>query len=127
MDKIIDGEHIILITIEMNIEQIILEMHKIIEVRILEVDTEETKEMISLEEVGGGLGIDNIQIISEGMTKVVVGLDQVQEPVQIGLELHAKNGGGDMIISLRNVQFHRYKKNQSRYDRCIIWTKNKQH
>ena len=49
-----------------------------------------------------GLGIDNIQIILDEMPEVV-GLDQVQELVQIEIELHAINAE-NMIILLRTVQ-----------------------
>ena len=82
--------------------------------------------MIILEEVGVGLETDNIQIISEGMTEVVVGLDQVQETVLIEIELDAI-AVGNMIILLRTVQFCRKKKNQSKYNKCILWMKSKQH
>ena len=60
--------------------------------------------MIILEEVGIGLGTDNIQIISEGMTEAVVGLDQVKLLVLIDIELDALNVG-NMIILLRTVNF----------------------
>ena len=78
MDKIIEEDCIMLITIEMIIEEMISEMCKIIEVKILEMDTEGIIETIILEEAGVGLGTDNIQIISGGMIVVVVGLDQVK-------------------------------------------------
>ena len=86
MDKIIEEDHIMLITIEMIIEEIISEIHKITEIKILKVDTEGIIEIIILEEVGVGLETDNIQVISEGMIEVVVGLDQVQELVLIEIE-----------------------------------------
>ena len=71
------------------------------------MDTEGTIETIILEEAEVGLGIDNIQIISEGMTEVVVvGLDQVQEPALIDIELDPISVG-NMIISLRTVQLCR--------------------
>ena len=60
--------------------------------------------MIILEEVELGLGTDNIQTISEGMTEVVVGLDQIQEPVLVETELDAISVG-NTIISLKTVQF----------------------
>ena len=41
MNQIIEEDHIMSITIEMNIEEIISEIHRIIEVKILEVNTEE--------------------------------------------------------------------------------------
>ena len=105
-DKIIEEDHVMSITIEMIIEDTIPEICKIIGVRILEVDTKEIREIITLEEVEVGLEIDNILIISEGMTEVVVDLDQVQEPVLIELELDALNVG-NMFISLWTVQLCR--------------------
>ena len=63
---------------------------------MLKVDMEGIIEMMILDEVRAHLGIDNIQIISEGMTEVVVvGLDQVQEPVLIETELDAIGVGYD--------------------------------
>ena len=56
-----------------------------------------------MKEVEVGLEIDNIQIIPEGMTEVAVGLEQVQELVQIEIELDALNVG-NMIILLRTLQ-----------------------
>ena len=87
-------------------EEIILEICKIIEVKSLEVDTKGIIEIIILEEVGVGLEKYNIQIISEGMTEIVVGLDQVQEPVLIQIGLDAINVR-NMIILLRTVQLDR--------------------
>ena len=65
MDKIIEEDHIMSITMEMIIEEIISEIHKITEIKILEVDTEDIIETIIMKEVAVGLGIDNIQIIPE--------------------------------------------------------------
>ena len=84
----------------------ILERHKITEVRISEVDTEGNYRNDNLEEVGAGLETDNIQIISEEMTEVVVGQDQVQEPVIIETELDVVSVR-NMIILLRIVQLYR--------------------
>ena len=107
MDKIIEEDCFISITIEMITEERILEIHKIIEVKLLEVDIEGIIEMIILEEVGVDLGADNIQIISEGMIKVVVvGLDQVLEPVLIEIELDAISVGNTIILQ-RTVQLCR--------------------
>ena len=102
LDKILEDDCIMVITIEMIIEEIISEICKIIEVKILEVDTEGIMEMLILEEVGVGLGTDNIQLILEGMIEVVVALDQVQELVLIEIELDAINVG-NMIILLGTV------------------------
>ena len=101
MHKLIEEDHIMLITIEMIMEEIILEICKITEVKILEIDTQEIIEMIILKEVGIGLGTDNIQRISEGMLEVVVGLDQVQELGLIKIELDAINVGNIIISSDR--------------------------
>ena len=57
----------------------ILEEHKIMEVRILEVDIEVTLEMTTLEEVDAGPEKDSIQVILEEMNKIVLGPDEVQE------------------------------------------------
>ena len=65
IDKIIEEDHITLIIIEMTIEETILEICKIIDVKILEVDTGDIIEMITLEETGVGLETDNIQIVSQ--------------------------------------------------------------
>ena len=68
----------------MTIGETILQKCKITEVNNLQVDTEGIIQMIILEEVGVGLETDNIQIISEEMTGVVViGQYQVHEPVLI--------------------------------------------
>ena len=84
MDKIIGKDHFMSTIIEITLEETILEKHKITEVKILEVDIEGITEMITLEEVEVGLGTDNIQIILEGMTEVVVvGQDKVQGIVLI--------------------------------------------
>ena len=77
MDKSIEEDCIMSIILKITIEDTILEICKIREVKILEVDTEGIIEMIILEEVEVGLGTDNIQIISEGMTEVAGGVDQV--------------------------------------------------
>ena len=54
---------------------------RFIENTIIEVDTEETIEMIIMIELGVGQKTDNTQTIPAGMTEVVLGLDQVQELV----------------------------------------------
>ena len=41
------------------------------------MDTERITEMIIMKEVGVDLGIDNIQIIPEGMIEVGIGVNQV--------------------------------------------------
>ena len=106
MDKIIEEDHVMLIIIETIIEEVIPKIHKITEVKILEVDTEGIIEMIILEEVGVGLETDNIQVILKGMIEVVVGLDQDQELTLIEIELDAISVG-NMIILLRTVHYLR--------------------
>ena len=60
------------------------------------MDIEEIIETIIMIEVGVGPEKDNFQIISEGMTGVVVvGVDQVQELVPIEIELD--------VISVENM------------------------
>ena len=53
------------------------------------MDIEETIEAIIMKEVGVGLGKDGFQIMSDGMTEVVEGLDLVQELalIEIGLNV----------------------------------------
>ena len=65
--------------------------------KIIEVDIEEIIEMIIMTQAKEGLGIDNILII-EGMIEVTVGLDQVQEPVPIEIELDVINAGNAIIL-----------------------------
>ena len=87
-DNIIEKDHIMSIIIEMTLEGTVLEKYEISEVKFLGVDTEGDIEMKILDVVKVGLGTHNIQIISEGITEVVVvGLDQVQEQVLIKTEL----------------------------------------
>ena len=81
MDRIIDEGPNMLIIIEMTLGEKILEEHKIIEVRILEVDIEVIIVMTTLEEEEVGLGKDNIQVILDVMIEAVVDQDQVLEPV----------------------------------------------
>ena len=97
MDSIIGEDYITLIIIEMTIiiEETILEKHKTIEVRILEV-------------------------ILEGVIEIViVGLDQVQELVLIETGSDALSVG-NMIILLKNVKICRQKMSQNKYNKCII-------
>ena len=110
----------------MTLEETILEKHKITEVKLLEVEIGGIIKMTMLEEVEVGLGTDNIQVILAEMIEVVVGQDQVQEPVVIETELDALSEG-NMIILLKTVQIHKQKKNQNKYNKCIIWIMNKQH
>ena len=75
-DRIIEKGHNMLTSIEMILEETILEECKIIEVRIFEVDIEIIIQMTTLEEVEVGLGKNAIKVILEGMTEsVTVGLD----------------------------------------------------
>ena len=81
MDRITETDQGIIRAIEVILEEGILEgmcdQIRIIEVKTIEVDTEENIEMIIMKEVEVDLGIDSIQIIPEGMIEVIVGLDQV--------------------------------------------------
>ena len=70
------------------------------------MDIEEIIEMKILEEVEVGLEKDNTQVILIEAIEVVVGLDQVQEPVLIETKLNALSVG-NMIISLKTVQLHK--------------------
>ena len=67
------------------------------------MDTEGILKTLIMKEAWLGLGIDSIQIIPEQMIEVVVGLDQVQEPVPTEIELDTTNVES-MIISLRTIQ-----------------------
>ena len=63
------------------------------------MDTEEIIEMIIMKKKGVGLVKDSFQIMLEGMIEiVVVGLDQVQEPVQIEIGLDAISIGNTIIL-----------------------------
>ena len=106
-DRIIGEDHNMSILIEMAFGEAILEKCKIIVVKILEVYIEVIIEMTTLEEVEVGLGKDNIQVILAEMLEVVVlGQDQVQEPVLTEAEFDVL-GIGNMIISLKNAQIHK--------------------
>ena len=75
-----------------------LEVYRIIEVKMLKVDIKVIIEMTALEEVEVGLGKDNIGVILVEMTEVVaIGQDQVQEPVLTKTELDV-----DWLIFLNN-------------------------
>ena len=106
VDKIIEEDCVVLIIIEMIIEEIISEICKIIEVKILDVNTKGVVETIIFKEVEVGLGKDNIQVILEGVTEIIVSLDQVQKPLLIEIGLGDINVGC-MIILLRIVQCYR--------------------
>ena len=107
MDKIIEEDHIMSIIIEMTIEETILEICKIIDVKMLEVDIEEIIEITTLGNAEIGIEKDSIQIILAEMRKVVVvGVDWVQELVLIYREFNAISVG-NMIILLRTVHLHR--------------------
>ena len=100
VNKTIGEDCITLINTEMTLDKTILEKHEIIQNKIIEMDMEGNIEIIILEGVEVGLGIDSTQIILEGMIKAIVGLDQVQELAPIEIELDAVSVG-NMIILLR--------------------------
>ena len=108
MNRTIGEDNDMLIIIEMILGETIFEKCEIIEVNISEVDIEITiTEMTTLEEVEVGVGKDNTQVIIEGMTEiVVVGQDQVQEPVIIEIASDVLSVA-NMIILLKTVQNHK--------------------
>ena len=130
MDRITETDQGIIRTIEVIFEKEILEgicgQIRMIEVKIIEVDTEKIIGMIIMKEVGLGLGIDGTLIILEGMIEVIVCLDQVQEQVAKEIEVDAINVG-NMIILLRMVQLQKWKRKQNKLYKCTIWMKNKPH
>ena len=73
---------------------------RILEDRIIEVDTEEIIGMKFFIELGVGLGKGHIQVISEGMTGIVVrvGQGQDQEWVLIETELGVVSVGNMVIL-----------------------------
>ena len=104
MDRIVKTDQGIIRTIEVILEEEILEeiqeQIRITEVKIKEVNINEIIEIIIMKEVEVDLGIHNIQII-EAMKETTVGLDQVQEPVQIEIESDVINVG--IMIILLNI------------------------
>ena len=76
-DRIIEEGCNMSTIIEVMLGQEIVEEHKIIQVKILEVDIEVTIKMKIVEKVKVGLEKESIQIILEGVIKVVVDQDQV--------------------------------------------------
>ena len=77
IDRIIEEGSNMITVIEMTLGEEILEEHKIIEVKISEVDIKVTIEMKTLEEVEVDLEKDSIQVILEEMIKAIVDQDQV--------------------------------------------------
>ena len=66
MDRITETDQGIIRSIEVTLEEEICDPHiRIIEVKILEVDTKGITETLLMKKVGVDLGIDNIQIIPE--------------------------------------------------------------
>ena len=103
LDRITGEDHNMSIHIEITLGKTISEKHKIIEVKILEVDIEVIIETTTSEKVELGVGKDNIQVIlAEMIEAVVVGQDQVQEPVLTETELDVL-GVENMIILLRTA------------------------
>ena len=95
-DRIIEEDHGMSIIIKMTMGETILEKHKITENKASEVDTEiMIIEMMTLEGVEVGLKKDNIQVLLAEMIEVIVGHDEVQEPVLIKIELD--------VLSVENV------------------------
>ena len=98
MDKTIEDGHSMIKIIEVTLGEKILEEHKIIQVRILEVDIEVTLEMITLVKVEVYLEIDSIQVTLGEMREAVVDLDQAQEWVLIEIELDVLSVGSTIIL-----------------------------
>ena len=116
--KVRDEGHTIIKIIEVILGKEILEGHKIIEVRILEVDTEVTFEMTTLVEVEVGLDIDSNHVTSEDVREAV-DQDQVQEQVLIGTGSDALSVS--TFIFPKIVQIYQIQKSnsQNRYSKCL--------
>ena len=72
MDKTIEESNSMIKIMEMTLGEEFLEEHRIIEIRILEVDIEVTFGMITLVEVEVGLEIDSIWLTLEEMREALV-------------------------------------------------------
>ena len=120
-ERIIGEDHDMSIITEMTLGEKMLEKCKIIEVKTLGLDMEIIIiiEMAVLEEIEVGVRKDNIQVILAEMIEVIVGQDQVQEPLLTETELDVLSVG-NIIISLKTVWIHKQKKNQNKYKKCII-------
>ena len=128
MDRIIEVDQGMDKAIAMTLGEEILEAIqecikiKILEDKIIEVDTEETIEVIITKLVEVGLEKGHTQIILEEMTEVMVAEGQGQDQVQVKIEIilgiiSAEN----MIISQKIVQqWLEKKEGQNRYSRCLI-------
>ena len=79
MDKTIQEGYSMSKIIEVTQGERILVEHRMAEVRISEVDTEEILGMITLVEVEVDLEIDSIQVMLGEMREAVVDQDEVQE------------------------------------------------
>ena len=79
MDKISEEGHNMIKIIEVILGKEILEEHKIIQVRILEMDIEVTLGMITLEEIAVGLEKDRNQVTLGEMREAAVDQYPVQE------------------------------------------------
>ena len=110
MDRIIETDQSIIRTNEVILEgeslERICDQIRILEVKIIEVDTEEFIEMILMKEAEVDLGIDSIPIIPERMIEVVKGINQFPDLVPIEIELDAINVE-NMIILLRTVKLQK--------------------
>ena len=76
MDRIIEEGHNMITIIKVTLGEEMIKGHKIIEVKLSEVDIDITIKMKTLKEVEIGLEKDSIQVILEGMIKAVVDQDQ---------------------------------------------------
>ena len=120
MDRIIGEDCNMSIITEMILGEIISEMHKVIEVKILEVDIEEIIEMTILKEIEVGLEKNNTQIILIKVTKVVVGQDQVWELVLTEIESDALSVGNMIIFTKEYPNLTNRKGTRTNTNKCII-------
>ena len=98
IDKTIEEGCSMMKIIEVTLGEEILEECKIIEVRILEVDIEETLGMTTLIEVEVGLEKDNTWVTLGQVREAVVDLDQVQDWVPTEIESDASNVRSTIIL-----------------------------
>ena len=111
MDKSLEEGHSMIKIIEVILGKVILEEHKIIVVRILEVNIEASLDMTILVEVEEGLEKDSTQVTLEEMREAVVDVDQVQEWVLIEIKSDALSGGS-MITLLKTAWMYQIQKKE---------------
>ena len=72
-----------------------------------------------------GPGIDSIPIISGGMIEVIVGLDQGSRTSMKRDRIRCKCREYDQFA--KDCSTCKVEKNQNKFNKCTIWTKNKPH